>query len=99
MSIILNESPDFCTFDRARVLPVFIGASVRLQGRRSARQGVDSCQGYNAVAHGSCHDPDPMHEKLADRSNPGGSIAEGACWRASSCIFAENQPPRLPLFP
>jgi hypothetical protein len=65
MSIILDESLDFCTFDRARVLPVFIGASVRLQGRRSARQGVDSCQGYNAVAHGSCHDPDPMPSGLA----------------------------------
>jgi hypothetical protein len=30
MSIILCESFDFCTFDRARVPPVFIGASVRV---------------------------------------------------------------------
>jgi hypothetical protein len=97
MSIILDESLDFCTFDGRERCRLARACGWFLQGGRSARQGVDSCQGYNAAVHGSCHDPDPMHEKLADRSNPGGSIAEGACWRASSCTFAENQPPRLPL--
>ena len=81
MSIILNESRDFCTSDRARVLPVFIGASVRviLAGKSIGPAGVDSCQGYNAVAHGTCHDPDPMPSGLATTSIEVHAGSFGSC--------------------